>query len=100
MSAPLQFPQFDPVLLHLGPISIRWYALAYIVGLVTGWQVMRRITRWPPAVATLAQTDDFLTWATLGVVLGGRLGYMPVLPARLVPAPTRSPGACRSGTAA
>ena len=75
MSAPLQFPQFDPVLLHLGPLSIRWYALAYIVGLVTGWQVMRRITRWPPAVATLAQTDDFLTWATLGVVLGGRLGY-------------------------
>ena len=75
MSAPLNFPQFDPVLLHLGPLSIRWYALAYIVGLVTGWQVMRRITRWPPAVATLAQTDDFLTWATLGVVLGGRLGY-------------------------
>ena len=75
MSAPLQFPQFDPVLLHLGPLSIRWYALAYITGLVTGWQVMRRITRWPPAVASLAQTDDFLTWATLGVVLGGRIGY-------------------------
>ncbi len=75
MSAPLQFPQFDPVLLHLGPLSIRWYALAYITGLVTGWQVMRRITRWRPAVANLAQTDDFLTWATLGVVLGGRLGY-------------------------
>jgi phosphatidylglycerol:prolipoprotein diacylglycerol transferase len=75
MSAPLQFPQFDPVLLHLGPLSIRWYALAYITGLVTGWQVMRRITRWPPAVASVVQTDDFLTWATLGVVLGGRLGY-------------------------
>ena len=69
------FPQFDPVLLHLGPISIRWYALAYIVGLVTGWQVMRRLVRQPPAVATVEQTDDFLTWATLGVVLGGRLGY-------------------------
>lgn len=75
MSAPLNFPHFDPVLLRLGPLSIRWYALAYITGLVTGWQVMRRITRWPPAVASLAQTDDFLTWATLGVVLGGRLGY-------------------------
>jgi phosphatidylglycerol:prolipoprotein diacylglycerol transferase len=76
MSAPLQFPQFDPVLLHLGPISIRWYALAYIVGLVIGWQVMRRLVLKPPAVATQAQTDDFLTWATLGVVLGGRLGYV------------------------
>ena len=75
MSAPLQFPQFDPVLLHLGPLQIRWYALAYIVGLVTGWQVMRRLVRLPPAVASLTQTDDFLTWATLGVVLGGRLGY-------------------------
>ncbi len=75
MSAPLQFPQFDPVLLHLGPLQIRWYALAYITGLVTGWQVMRRLVRRPPAVATVEQTDDFLTWATLGVVLGGRLGY-------------------------
>ncbi len=75
MSAPLQFPQFDPVLLHLGPLQIRWYALAYIVGLVTGWQVMRRLVRETPAVATLQQTDDFLTWATLGVVLGGRIGY-------------------------
>jgi phosphatidylglycerol:prolipoprotein diacylglycerol transferase len=76
MSAPLQFPQFDPVLLHLGPISIRWYALAYITGLVIGWQVMRRLVLKPPALATQAQTDDFLTWATLGVVLGGRLGYV------------------------
>ncbi len=75
MSAPLNFPQFDPVLLRLGPLSIRWYALAYITGLVTGWQVMRRIVRWPPPVASLAKTDDFLTWATLGVILGGRLGY-------------------------
>jgi phosphatidylglycerol:prolipoprotein diacylglycerol transferase len=76
MSAPLQFPQFDPVLLHLGPISIRWYALAYITGLVTGWQLMRRLVLKSPEVATQAQTDDFLTWATLGVVLGGRLGYV------------------------
>ncbi len=75
MSAPLQFPQFNPVLFQWGWIAIRWYALAYITGLVTGWQVMRRLVRLPPAVATLAQTDDFLTWATLGVVLGGRLGY-------------------------
>jgi phosphatidylglycerol:prolipoprotein diacylglycerol transferase len=76
MSAPLQFPQFDPVIFHLGPLAIRWYALAYIVGLVTGWQVMRRLVLKTPAVATLVQTDDFLTWATLGVVLGGRLGYV------------------------
>jgi len=75
MSAPLQFPDFDPDAIHIGFLHIRWYALAYITGLVTGWQVMRRLVRLPPAVASVAQTDDFLTWATLGVVLWGRIGY-------------------------
>ena len=72
----LLFPEFDPVLVHLGPLAIRWYALAYIGSLVLGWRIMRRLVRWTPAVATELQTDDFLTWATLGVVLGGRLGYV------------------------
>ena len=72
----LVFPQFDPVLVQLGPLAIRWYALAYIVALVIGWRLMRRLALWAPAVATQLQVDDFLTWATLGVVLGGRLGYV------------------------
>ncbi len=72
----LPFPDFDPVLVHIGPFAIRWYALAYITGLVTGWWAMRSLVRLSPAVATREQTDDFLTWATLGVVLGGRLGYV------------------------
>ena len=72
----LIFPQFDPVLVHLGPFAIRWYALAYIVSLVIGWRVMRRLAAWEPVAATPLQVDDFLTWATLGVVLGGRLGYV------------------------
>jgi phosphatidylglycerol:prolipoprotein diacylglycerol transferase len=72
----LTFPQFDPVILSVGPLSIRWYALAYIAGLVIGWRIVRRLVRTAPAVATEVQVDDFLTWATLGVVLGGRLGYV------------------------
>nr|WP_321986831.1 prolipoprotein diacylglyceryl transferase [uncultured Lichenicoccus sp.] len=72
----LIFPQFDPVLLHLGPFAIRWYALAYIVSLLIGWRVMRRLAALPPVAATPLEVDDFLTWATLGVVLGGRLGYV------------------------
>jgi len=64
------------VLLHLGPISIRWYALAYIVGLVAGWRLMRRLVTWSPVAGSPLDVDDFLTWATLGVVLGGRLGYI------------------------
>ena len=76
MTEPLIFPQFDPVLLQIGPLAIRWYALAYIGSLVLGWRIMRRLVLRPPAVATQEQTDDFLTWATLGVVLGGRIGYV------------------------
>jgi phosphatidylglycerol---prolipoprotein diacylglyceryl transferase len=72
----LLFPQFDPVIVQIGPFGIRWYALAYIVGLVAGWRLVRRLVAKTPAVATGLQVDDFLTWATLGVVLGGRLGYV------------------------
>ena len=72
----LLFPQFDPVILQIGPFGIRWYALAYIAGLVLGWRLARHLVRLAPAVATPIQVDDFLTWATLGVVLGGRLGYV------------------------
>lgn len=72
----LMFPQFDPVIVHFGPISIRWYALAYITGLLLGWRLARRMVQRTPVVAEPLQVDDFLTWATLGVVLGGRLGYV------------------------
>jgi phosphatidylglycerol:prolipoprotein diacylglycerol transferase len=72
----LIFPQFDPVAIAVGPFMVRWYALAYIAGLVAAWRLVRRWVRSTPVVATPEQVDDFLTWATLGVVLGGRLGYV------------------------
>ena len=72
----LLFPGFDPVLIQIGPLAIRWYALAYIGSLLLGWRIMRRLVRLDPPVASVLQTDDFLTWATLGIVLGGRLGYV------------------------
>jgi phosphatidylglycerol---prolipoprotein diacylglyceryl transferase len=72
----LLFPQFDPVIVQLGPFAIRWYAMAYIAGLLIGWRLLRRFVEWRPVVATPLQVDDFLTWAVLGVVLGGRLGYV------------------------
>jgi phosphatidylglycerol:prolipoprotein diacylglycerol transferase len=72
----LIYPQFDPVLIQVGPLAIRWYALAYIAALVIGWRLVRRLVQRPPVVATPVQVDDFLTWATLGVVIGGRLGYV------------------------
>ncbi len=72
----LMFPQLDPVAVQLGPFSIRWYALAYIAGIVLGWRTMLWLARRPPPVAGRQDIDDFLMWATLGIVLGGRLGYV------------------------
>ncbi|MBB2169081.1 prolipoprotein diacylglyceryl transferase [Gluconacetobacter aggeris] len=72
----LIFPQFDPVMVHVGPLAIRWYAMAYITALVVGWRLVRRLVTLTPQAGTPEQVDDFLTWATLGVVLGGRLGYI------------------------
>lgn len=72
----LPFPTIDPILIEIGPFAIRWYALAYIAGLFGGvWYVRRLVTR-PPALMTPQQVDDFLIWALLGIVLGGRLGYV------------------------
>lgn len=76
MTFALAFPAIDPVLIHIGPIPIRWYALAYIVGLLAGWLLMRRLAEGPPRIAAERDVDDFLVWATLGVVLGGRIGYV------------------------
>ena len=75
MIAALLFPDFDPVALQIGPLAIRWYALAYIVGILLSWRLLRRLVIRSPEVATTVQADDFVSWATLGVVLGGRLGY-------------------------
>ena len=73
---PLIFPDFSPVLVAVGPFAIRWYALAYIVSLLIGWRLMRGLCQRNPFVAGHLEVDDFLTWAVLGVVLGGRAGYV------------------------
>ena len=72
----LAFPNIDPVLIQLGPFAIRWYALAYIAGIVVGWRWCLHLLDKPPKVMTRQEFDDFLLWATLGIVLGGRLGYV------------------------
>jgi phosphatidylglycerol---prolipoprotein diacylglyceryl transferase len=71
----LSFPELDPVAVQIGPLAIRWYALAYIAGIVLSWRLMRRLVLLSPVIATHSQVDDFVSWATLGVVFGGRLGY-------------------------
>lgn len=72
----IPFPSIDPVLIEIGPFAIRWYALAYIAGLLLGWQLLRRLVARPGWLMTGEQVDDLLFYATLGVVLGGRLGFV------------------------
>ncbi len=72
----LPFPVIDPVMIQIGPFAIRWYALAYIAGLVLGWQYLRWLIRRPGWQLTAEDLDDLLLYVTLGVVLGGRLGYI------------------------
>ena len=76
--AALQFPDIDPIIFQIGPLAIRWYALAYIAGLMLGWKYIVRLVRRDGDGAAMSeiQVDDFLVWATFGVVLGGRLGYV------------------------
>jgi len=76
MLAAIPFPAIDPVLIQIGPFAIRWYALAYIVGLLIGWRYCLQLTGRPPRLVTRDHIDDFFLWATLGVVLGGRVGYV------------------------
>ena len=75
MTLAIPFPAIDPTLIEIGPIAIRWYALAYIAAIVAGWWFLGRQARRPGAALAPKDADDFFVWATLGVVLGGRLGY-------------------------
>jgi phosphatidylglycerol:prolipoprotein diacylglycerol transferase len=78
----MPFPDIDPVLFSIGPLQVHWYGLAYVAGILLGWQYARRLVRnttlWhngQPA-ATETQLDDFLLWAAAGIVGGGRIGYI------------------------
>ncbi|MCW5697598.1 MAG: prolipoprotein diacylglyceryl transferase [Bauldia sp.] len=78
----IPYPVIDPVALDLGPLEIRWYALAYIAGILGVWLYVRRLVRnerlWGPAGSPITKrhADDFIVWATIGIVAGGRLGYV------------------------
>src|SRR5258708_15768177 len=72
----IPYPAVDPGLIELGPFVIRWYALAYIAGLVIGWRWCLMLAKPPPLFVTPEAIDDFLVWATLVVVLCGPPPYL------------------------
>jgi phosphatidylglycerol:prolipoprotein diacylglycerol transferase len=79
----IAFPVFNPVAIAIGPIVIRWYALAYIGGIVLGWfyarALIKRTELWAGrSPITLLEMDDFILWVTFGIIIGGRTGYVLV----------------------
>ncbi len=77
----LPYPEIDPVAFSIGPVAVRWYGLAYVAGILGAWMLAERMIArpklWPGEVAPLgkAALGDFIIWATVGIVVGGRLGY-------------------------
>lgn len=78
----LSFPSIDPVIFQIGPIAVHWYGLAYVTGILIGWWFAKWTVRtarlWAPHKAPIdeIEIDDFLTWAVIGIIAGGRLGYV------------------------
>ncbi|MER9916678.1 MULTISPECIES: prolipoprotein diacylglyceryl transferase [unclassified Mesorhizobium] len=80
--ASLSFPNIDPILVQIGPLAVHWYGIGYIVGILfASWYAKRLVTNtrlWPDGVLPMKpiDLDDFIVWAAVGVVLGGRTGYV------------------------
>jgi len=72
----LTYPVIDPVALQIGPLAARWYGLMYAVGFASAWWLGRRRAMRPGSGWTPLQVDDLITWLVVGVVLGGRIGYV------------------------
>jgi phosphatidylglycerol:prolipoprotein diacylglycerol transferase len=72
----MPFPEIDPIAIQLGPLAIRWYGLAYLSGIAIGWYLLTRRARTPGFGWTGEQIADLIFYAAIGLILGGRLGYV------------------------
>lgn len=71
----MPFPSIDPIAFHLGPLAVHWYGLAYVAGILGWWQYSLYLTNKFPLIDR-KMVDDYLAWAIIGVIVGGRLGYV------------------------
>ena len=69
-------PSIDPVILSLGFIDIRWYSLAYIFGLIFGLYLIKKLNKIKGNIISVNELDNFFLWAVLGIIIGGRIGYV------------------------
>jgi phosphatidylglycerol:prolipoprotein diacylglycerol transferase len=74
----LTYPHFDPVALQLGPLRVHWYGIMYLVAFGAGWWLARRRAAQPLSTWNARDVDDFVFYAMLGTILGGRIGYVLV----------------------
>lgn len=73
----IPFPAIDPIAVTLGPLAIRWYALAYIAGVLLGWAHATQLVKaYPDSGLSPRQVEDSVSWIILGILLGGRIGYV------------------------
>lgn len=72
----IPYPEIDPVLFQIGPVAIRWYSLSYLAGVMLGWWYLLKLDNRIPPLMNQKMRDDIMLWAILGIVLGGRLGYV------------------------
>ncbi len=72
----IDFPNLNPIALDLGFFAVRWYSLAYIFGILAAWFLLRKMSVFSKSAFTVLKIDDFLLWGMLGIILGGRLGYV------------------------
>lgn len=75
-AAYITFPQIDPVIFSLGPVSLRWYGLMYLIAFGLAWFLANRAAKKPGSGWTEQQVSDLLFIGFLGVILGGRIGYV------------------------
>jgi phosphatidylglycerol---prolipoprotein diacylglyceryl transferase len=74
----LKYPHFDPIAVSLGPLKIRWYGIMYLIGFLGGWWVARRRAARPGSTWTPLDVDDLIFYAAIGVIAGGRIGWLLV----------------------
>ena len=71
----LAFPEISPIIFSIGPLAIRWYSMAYLIGIVLGWWLINRNVKANGLGLSKTNVEDFVFYLTIGIILGGRLGY-------------------------
>ena len=72
----LEFPNINPIIISFDPLAISWYSLSYVVGIILGWYYIAKLIEKKYSRLKKQHIDDFITWVIIGIIIGGRLGYV------------------------